>query len=155
MVKSKCRCIYPNNQPTIVCDYCRSKGVPTATIPNFTGETATQALERMFKEMGAKVVTITLTKAQQREWDKRDKEIEKFLEDKYTSQENAKKCKMVFKSGIRTVQTPASARRVAAVKCANHGKVNGNTSSKQKTAISVKLPKNWGKVRVGKCLVQF
>ena len=118
-------------------------------------ESPHDALIRLFEEMGCKFVTVKLTKKQQREWDKRDKEIEKFLEDKYTSQENAKKCKMVFKSGIRTVQTPASARRVAAVKCANHGKVNGNTSSKQKTAISVKLPKNWGKVRVGKCLVQF
>ena len=87
-----------------------------------------ETLIRMFEEMGAKVVTVKLTKAQQREWDKRDKEIEKFLEDKYRSQEEAKKCKMVFKSGIQAVQ---------------------------KTAVNVKLPKNWGKVRVGKCLVQF
>ena len=139
-------------------------------------ESSTDALSRMFKEMGAKVVTIKLTKKQQREWDKRDKEIEKFLADKYTSQENAKKCKMVFKSGTRTDRTPVKAKPVEVVKFANPGKVNGSINLKQKPVPpenrQIKegekmcncgnsksycrcLPKNWGKVRVGKCSVQF
>ncbi len=77
-------------------------------------ESPQDALMRMFTEMGAVMVEVKLTKKQQREWNRRDKETQKFIDDKYKSQEAAKKCKMVFK-----------------------------------------LPKNWGKVKVGKCLVQF